>query len=727
VTRRQQREPSGKAFLITGAAGGALTFVGLWALCLMMSSGFSVMGVQADTVTKMVFHQFLPSVIWIQIRILATYIIFGAILGLAGAVIVTGFFSHIQQPPSRWWALLAGVISSVMIESLFLAWAIRRTPQLFVDAFYFPGGWTRQAMVMITDHVPKWIAPYCLFAIGIIIFVGIVLTVWKAITIPRQWKGWSWSVELLLLVVVVIAGTTVSGSRASNKARSAPDIVILAADSFRLDHLSGYGYPRPTSPVIDSLMRRGTLFTKAITPLPRTFPAWVSYLTGTYPHTHGILHMFPTDADRAHLPPAVPKILGEKGWHSEVISDFAGDIFSRIDLGFKSVHAPEFTFITLIKMRSLEIHWALMPYINSHLGRKLFPVLSEFAQAGYPEYLGHEARSYLKRRAHRNEPFLLTVFFSTTHFPYSSPDPYYHLFTVPNYQGDYKYDKPNLLKSHEDLTEQDVAQIVALYDGAIKSVDAEIGKILKTLEDSGLSQSTWIIITADHGENLYEGENGMGHGEHLRGESVLRVPLIIVPPPGKGHGVNRVSVPVSGIDLAPTLLTIAQDTIPAGIEGWSLLPLTRGSKSAENDFRSRPVFAETGLWFADWTDDFFQYQRIQYPDISKLCRLDRFHDNQIVLKDDVRDLMELSKHRAVIRDSLKLIIIPERSGVVEEGYQITDDGHDKPMDPHDPNFVPLRNALYDELTVKDGYERKADFVIPDGWNWRLNRRVTMEQ
>jgi arylsulfatase A-like enzyme len=461
--------------------------------------------------------------------------------------------------------------------------------------------------------------------------------------------------------------------------------------------------------------------------LPRTFPAWVSYLTGTYPHAHGVLNMFPTDADRAHLPPAVPKILGERGWHSEVISDFAGDIFSRIDMGFKTVHAPEFTFITLIKMRSLEIHWALIPYINSRQGRRLFPVLFEFAQAGYPEHLGHDARSYLKKRARHNEPFLLTVFFSATHFPYSAPDPYYHLFADPNYQGDYKYDKPNLLKAQESLTEQDIAQTLALYDGAVKAVDVEIGKILKTLEDTGLAQSTWIIITADHGENLYEGENGMGHGEHLRGESVLRVPLIIVPPPGMESVVDRVTVPVSGIDLAPTLLDIAQDTTHVDMEGWSLLPLTRNASGAADRFRTRPVFAETGLWFADWTDEFFQHQRIQYPDISKLCRLDRFHDNEIVLKDDVRDLMELAKHRAVIRDSLKLIVIPTRSGVVEEGYQIEEDGHDKLVDTHTPDFAPLRNALYDELTVKDGYERKADYVIPDGWDWRLNRYVTMEQ
>jgi len=761
MTKPHGGNPTYAAFFSTATLAGALTFVAFWLLCLVLSSGFSVMGVQAGTVTKVVFQQFLPSVIWVQLRILAAYMVIGALAGLAGAIIVTGLSARLSIVRSRKWAVAAGAGFGIVIELLFLIWAIRRTPQLYADIFYLPGGWTRQVMVIITDHLPRWIVPFALLGIALIAAVALVLTIRRIASEHLRWRGWSWSGITVALLMTMMAGTALIGSarsggrvapeshRTALAAEKAPGIIILAADSFRLDHIGGYGYHRPTSPVIDSLMSRGTVFRSAITPLPRTFPAWVSYLTGTYPCTHGVLNMFPTDADRQHLPPAVPEILGRSGWHSGVISDFAGDVFSGVELGFKTVRAPEFNFVTLIKLRSLEIHWALLPYVNSGWGRRLFPVLTEFAQAAYPEYPGHEARTYLKQLARRNQPFFLTVFFSATHFPYSAPEPYYHLFTDPDYQGDYKYHKPNLLKPHEELTKEDIDQILALYDGAVKAIDVEIGKTLRTLEDTGLSASTWIIVTADHGENLYEDETGMGHGEHLRGGNVLDVPLIIVPPRSQTNGRWKipdnaqhprwVDLPVSGVDLAPTVLDIAGVPADTAMEGWSLLPLMRQRKVGTPDttldhgdrvlkaFRDRPVFAETGLWFADWTEGFYQHQRIQYPDISKLCRLDRFHHNQIVLKDNVRDLTEVAKHRAVVLDDLKLIRIPTRLGIMEEGYRVASDGSELPADTNDPDFQVLRDALMAHLTADQRFEKMGDYVIPEGWEWRLNWRRAGEE
>jgi hypothetical protein len=163
------------------------------------------------------------------------------------------------------------------------------------------------------------------------------------------------------------------------------------------------------------------------------------------------------------------------------------------------------------------------------------------------------------------------------------------------------------------------------------------------------------------------------------------------------------------------------------MEGWSLMPLIEGDEAAVQKFRERTIFAETGLWFADWTEGFYQHQRIQYPDVSKLCRLDPFHGFQMVLKDEVRDLMEVAKHRMALRDSVKLILIPTRDGVTEEAYRIASDGSELPADPSNPEFQSLRNALYRELTMDGRFDRFGDFVVPSGCFWRLNRRVTMER
>jgi len=716
------------SFLVTGALSGAIAFLGLWLLCLLMSTGFSVMGVQADEISKLVWREFQGSVVWIQVRILFTYLVIGGALGMVGSITCLGFTWGLISR-SRWWAAGAGVLSSLVFEFLFLVWAIQRTPQMFADFFYIPGGWTRQAMVFITDQLPVWIVPYLLLVLVGVSAIALIMLILKWASHSREWRNWTGPKLAVVSIILGITTLFTLGGRLSHayQENTATGIVILGVDSFRWDHISGLGYHRPTTPAIDALIKRGTVFTNAITPLPRTFPAWVSYLTGTYPKTHGIRHMFPTQADRERIPPAVPKILAEQGWQCGVISDFAGDIFSRIDLGFQTVQAPEFNFVTLIKLRSLEIHWALMPVINTRMGRQLFPVLREFAQAGYPEFLGHDARRYIKKQARKGNPFLLTVFFSATHFPYAAPEPFYHQFVDRNYQGDYKYHKPNLLKTHESLTSEDINHIIGLYDGAVRAIDDEIGKIVNTLEATGLSKNTWIIVTADHGENLYEGDLGMGHGEHLRGQNVLKVPLIIIPPQGTTSSIPQVEVPVSGVDLSPTLLEMAGITPETNMEGSSLLPLLQGDIAVTQRFRHRPVFSETGIWFADWTEGFYQQQRIQYPDVSRLCRLDPFHDNQIVLREDARDLVEVAKHRMVMLDSLKLIVIPTRDGIMDEAYRIDMSGDEVPVEANSPEINTLRKTLYNFLTSDQTFVKKEGYVIPKESDWRLNRKVVAEK
>lgn len=712
-------------FLAISMVFGGVVFTGMWLLCLLMVSGFSVMGVDAQAIAQVVFQEFLGTVIWVQVKILAAYVFLGAVLGILGGVIFLGLFYRRGKPVSRWWAVVAGIIFSLVVQSLVLLWSMRYTPQLFADMFYLPGGWTRQLMITITDQTSGWIAPVALLGLLILVLISSITVAFKSVLYRKQWGSWIVTVVAGLSLLTTMWLVTVGWRSVSMDDTDVPGIIVLASDSFRFDHFSGNGYFRQTTPTIDSLMQRGTTFANAITPLPRTFPAWLSYLTGTYPHAHGIRHMFPTVDDREHIPPAVPEILGDRDWHSGVFTDFAGDIFSRVDLGFQTVKAPEFTFVTLIKMRSLEIHWALLPYVNTGLGRSIFPVMREFAHAGYPEFLGAEARHYIRTRARKQEPFFLLVFFSANHFPYSAPDPYYRMFADPEYDGDFKYHKPNLLKASEDLTTEDIEHILALYDGAIRSVDDEINKILVTLRKTGRDRNTWIVITSDHGENLYEGEMGIGHGEHLRGSNVVRIPLIIVPPLGWEPATKRVDVPVSGIDIAPSLLEMAGVPENPKMVGLSLLPLMQFDDKTVQNFRTRPVFSETGLWFADWTEGFFQDQRVMYPDISKLSRLDTFHQNQIVLKGEAADLMEVAKHRMVVLDSLKLLMIPTRKGVSEEGYILRHEGEEIPADPADPMFDPLRNALVSELINHGDFETMGDYFIPIGWHWRLNRRLTM--
>lgn len=118
--------------------------------------------------------------------------------------------------------------------------------------------------------------------------------------------------------------------------------------------------------------------------------------------------------------------------------------------------------------------------------------------------------------------------------------------------------------------------MIALYDGEIAYVDAELGRVFDSLQRAGIDERTAIAITADHGELLFDDPERRiaGHGRH-RFDPVLRVPLVMRLP-GAEAG-SRVPGMVGLIDLAPTLLELAGVTPPAAMEGHSLVPLMNGN------------------------------------------------------------------------------------------------------------------------------------------------------
>src|SRR5207244_7717763 len=122
----------------------------------------------------------------------------------------------------------------------------------------------------------------------------------------------------------------------------------------------------------------------------------------------------------------------------------------------------------------------------------------------------------------------------------------------------------------------DVRHIQDLYDGAVKSVDDQVARVLARLDDLGLAKNTYVIVLADHGEHLHDAGWGMGHGEHLRGDQALRIPLLV-----RGPGIpagKRVGATARDVDLAPTLYARLGERPAAPVDGVDLTPLLDGRK-----------------------------------------------------------------------------------------------------------------------------------------------------
>jgi arylsulfatase A-like enzyme len=191
---------------------------------------------------------------------------------------------------------------------------------------------------------------------------------------------------------------------------------------------------------------------------------------------------------------------------------------------------------------------------------------------------------------HRRDRFFLFLHYWDVHYDYIPPAPYDTMFD-PDYRGAITGENFMFNRAvRASMAPRDLQHLLALYDGEVRWVDDHIAKIVRFLEEAGLYENTLLIVTADHGDEFFE-HGYKGHRRTLYRE-VAQVPLII-----RGPGVRRgavVDVPVSLVDIMPTVLELAGERAPAGVDGISLVPWLSGSG---NSSRSRALYAElTSNW-----------------------------------------------------------------------------------------------------------------------------------
>lgn len=628
------------------------------------------LGDKAEAVSHFIEAKFASDVARIAMAIGACAVGVGIFVGLVAYLLVRVRGAH-RRGFARF--ALESFVVTVLVHALFSFHAMARTPQLYAAHFYARGGLRRTLQIFATDVLGET---------GVLL-LGVLLVALYVAGPGAERSFWprlrAFSLSLRAKVTALRAGRGAvlgsfvlfgfsGGSRIGELApgeaaipkASVPlagkgdeppmNVLVLAADSLRADRLD----PR-TAPRLSDLAERSVRFDRAYVSVPRTFSSWVDILTGRHAHHHGVRSMFPRWEDRAKDFDALPGRFAKAGYHTEVVGDYAADIFGRVDLGFARVDTPSFDFRQLLRQRGLERETPLLPFLHSHRGRTLFPVLKELADAADAELLADDTVAALTRL--RDRPFFLTVFFSTAHFPYAAPAPYYRTFTDPAYRGRYKYHKPVGLGGELGPDEADVRQIRGLYDGAVRSIDTAMGRVLGQLEALGLADKTIVVVTADHGETLYENGHGQGHGDHLFGDEGTHVPLIVHDPRGERRG-RRVRGVVRDVDIAPTLYELTGVTAPADLDGRSLAGAMNG-RSLVDAF----AYAETELWFTEDIQGLSPRQRLPYPGIMQMTELDTSHGLvEIVLQKAMVPTTLVARHRMIRDERWKLVYVPTRRG-----------------------------------------------------------------
>jgi arylsulfatase A-like enzyme len=332
-----------------------------------------------------------------------------------------------------------------------------------------------------------------------------------------------------------------------------PNVVILAIDTLRPDHLGCYGYHKPTSPNIDALASESVVFDRAFAAAIPTMPSFTTMLSGLHPYRHGIVsHIGERQQLDAHIQ-LLPQIAQKAGWITAGIDNLVVQ-----GQGRGSWFARGFDYYS---------GFLYAPFTNQseQLTNRAIRFIDEFG----------------------DKPFLLYCHLWDPHTPYGPPPP----FDTMHYEPGKSEDIPDLKEvialspeyyeaflgemnlRHPD----DYSYVIAQYDGEISYVDVQIGRLIAHLKACGQWENTIFLLMSDHGEAFGEGDIYFDH--HGLYDAVIRVALMCRAP---GSTPARCNAMVSTEDIFPTLAEWCGWELPAAypLTGQSFGSALRGETLA---------------------------------------------------------------------------------------------------------------------------------------------------
>jgi arylsulfatase A-like enzyme len=320
-----------------------------------------------------------------------------------------------------------------------------------------------------------------------------------------------------------------------------PNVLLMVMDTVRADHVSAYGYPRPTTPTLDLLAREGALFERASTAMPWA-PAHISLLTGLYMTQHG------TNAlQRVLDPKATPlaEMMQAQGYETLAVSNNGWfGRWANLQRGFDR-------FIEIWRGDRLFNRLTLGKIARAVAG----PVLTDENQANGP-LTNRLIRRWLDHEHDPQRPFFIFINYFEPQFFYEPQEPYRSRFLDPSHREMARWRALRAVNRNPPPVHLDAptrAVLSDLYDGELAYLDAIVGELIEDLRERGILDRTLVIVTSDHGENLGDHEL-VEHRTNLY-ETVLHVPLVVRYPAAFRAG-TRVSAPVSLVDVVPTVLEL---------------------------------------------------------------------------------------------------------------------------------------------------------------------------
>lgn len=409
-----------------------------------------------------------------------------------------------------------------------------------------------------------------------------------------------------------------------------PNVLFLAVDDLRPE-FGAYGAAHVVSPHLDRLARSGTRFTRAYCQSALCNPSRASMLTGLRPDTLGV-HDLQTDFRKARRPEAVtlPQCFKQQGYRTIGLGKIFHNIFPDAPSWHEDLHIDGYPFdpdavyrspeeVARLAARQQQIRAAgnerrfIDRYGQWYLKSGATEAPDVPDDAYYDGAQTTLAIGQLAKLAAAREPFFFGIGYYRPHLPFNAPKRYWDLYDpgrlplpangfLPRGAPPMAGNMNRELRGYRDFTqaprpdqgplsEAEIRRLRHGYYASVSYVDAQIGRLLDTLERTGLAANTIVVLWGDHGWKL--GEHA-GWGKMTEYETDTRIPLVIRAPglkPGVCPGL------VESIDLFPTLCELAGLRAPAGLEGASLVPLLRNPRRRGKD-AAFSQFLRGGIWTA---------------------------------------------------------------------------------------------------------------------------------
>ena len=358
----------------------------------------------------------------------------------------------------------------------------------------------------------------------------------------------------------------------TNAPQKRPNILFLFTDDQQFDAISTLGNKHIITPNMDRLVRQGTTFTNAYIMGSMSgavcMPSRAMLMTG-----RTLFRLY--DKGKSILPQDVtlPELLRQAGY-----TTFA----TGKQHNGRAVFTRGFSTGSSIFFGGMSDHLKVPVYDFDPTGK--YPKKSRYIAKKFSSELFSDAATDFLRSYKQDKPFFVYVSYTAPHDPRMAPKKYQDMYDptkIPlpkNFMPEHPFDNGEMEIRDEKLapwprTPDIIRRHIADYYAMITHLDAQIGRVLDALEETGRAENTIIVFAGDNGLAL--GRHGLMGKQNLYEHSV-RVPLIMS---GPGIGKDKKCGAFCYLlDIFPTLCDLADLPIPHSVEGGSLMPAMHNSK-----------------------------------------------------------------------------------------------------------------------------------------------------